>query len=92
MKCSENPLVTLPEAANVSTKAVMLSNGLKNLPAAGQSRGKNHAISSTKPNGFTRLRRHDNLTLKKKTGFPLVIGPGKGADLAAPDRPITHAL
>ena len=85
-------MITLAEAMNVSTKPVMLSNRLTNIPNAAQPGRENNSISSAEPNRLTRFRRDNHITLQQEANFLFVVSPGERTDITTPDRPIANAF
>ncbi len=69
----------------------MLTDRLVNLPGAAHSLWKHNKISRPKADGLAPIRGHRHIPVQQQTGFTLVVGPGKCADVAAPNWPITQA-
>ena len=56
-------------------------------PDATQPSSKHHQIAGPETHRLTALGRDADITLQQQAGLLLVVGPGEGADPAAPGRP-----
>ena len=77
--------------AHSSTKAIVLTNCLMNLPNAWHSSREHHQITCTKAHGHSAFGLNGHLAFQQQAGFLFIISPRKGAGLTCPNGPLPDA-